>query len=109
MTYTDVLLTLVTVMGAAGVILGTVLYGHSLAAQKSEQAWKSVAEAREEALKDVGKRLLLADQRAETLKAEIVRLEQRPDLTEAMRILNETLALVSEMKGAVDEIAERWS
>ena len=104
----DLLQALAVLVGTAGAVYGVIVYGRSQAAQKSEEAWRSVAEARDEALKDIGERLLLAEQRAETLKAEIARLEQRPDLTELLRPVGEVLTLVSELKEEFNALAERW-
>lgn len=99
---------IVLLVAAGGGVYGVIAYGRSKAAERSEDAWKSVAEARDESLKDVGKRLTLAEQRAETLTAEILRLEQRPDLSDLLKEIAELKGLISDLKGAVDAIAERW-
>ena len=100
-------------------VLGVLGAGWGISRSGAVAGWRSVADARKERLAELESSLVRAEDQIGVLNRRITELEGRPDLraveaasvirhAEGLAVMNAMLEAQTQLKEAVDALAERW-
>lgn len=88
--------------------IGVAAAGWGVSRSGAVAGWKSVAEARKERIGEIEDELARAQELIVALGKQIAELERRPDMTAVIDQYELLMGSLSELKEAVNEIAQRW-